>query len=633
MKRRGFTIVELLIVITIMGALLILSVASLRASQISARDSERKSDTETIAVNLENYYANGSDISTTVGQYPSTALTSANVTTLPTGLLSYWNLDEITGTTATDSFGTNNGLVKINATSYYPFDGDANDASTSANNLTVTGAALTTDRFSSSNRAYSYNGTSNRMMTANTIAIDTRTNGYVISAWVYALNNTANNSWEAIVMDDNGSGQNGANFGISIMSTGVGVGAWACGNQGAVVPISIVNGWHHIAAVYTANPTGFTPVKMYVDGAYVGTSVTDRATYCATTVKLGIGNTYVGYSTFFKGSIDEVLVNKTIGLVPTDVDIAKLYSVTNAHDMNKPWVSGKNNSSYDLWGYRTDANDSPCSYIDMGTNFNSAVSGVGTQFSLAFWTYKRSGSGHAGNMQFGWYGGNYKGVWVGVGDEGQLGLTVGQGNTTGVNSNYGFNLSNGTILADQWNHIVVTYDGTNVKLYVNDVIKNTYNIGAFVDNGNGTQPLMVNKGAWDFYGCTIGKYDDIGVWSKGLSTNEVDYLYNSGAGLQYPFTNTVFTINSIKQTLRDIDAKSLTAPNVTNPSLTFIPATNNVQTISGVLPQPTISQYVYQPIQSDGTLCTLESQECRKFNLYYRLESDNTIYMLTSRNQ
>lgn len=76
MKRRGFTIVELLIVITIMGALLILSVANLRGSQISARDSERKTDVETIALHLDNFYVFGSDTSTTLGRYPSTTLTN-----------------------------------------------------------------------------------------------------------------------------------------------------------------------------------------------------------------------------------------------------------------------------------------------------------------------------------------------------------------------------------------------------------------------------------------------------------------------------------------------------------------------------------------------------------------------------
>lgn len=73
MNRRGFTIVELLIVIALMGILLTLSVVNLRSTQISSRDTERKTDIDTIASQLEIYYKVGTDNSTVLGRYPSTA--------------------------------------------------------------------------------------------------------------------------------------------------------------------------------------------------------------------------------------------------------------------------------------------------------------------------------------------------------------------------------------------------------------------------------------------------------------------------------------------------------------------------------------------------------------------------------
>lgn len=60
MLRRGFTIVELLITITIMGILLTLAVVSLTSTQANGRDSERQGDAETIVLNLESYYNNSS---------------------------------------------------------------------------------------------------------------------------------------------------------------------------------------------------------------------------------------------------------------------------------------------------------------------------------------------------------------------------------------------------------------------------------------------------------------------------------------------------------------------------------------------------------------------------------------------
>lgn len=107
--------------------------------------------------------------------------------------------------------------------------------------------------------------------------------------------------------------------------------------------------------------------------------------------------------------------------------------------------------------------------------------------------------------------------------------------------------------------------------------------------------------------------------------------------------------------LPDIDPKSLVAPgvNITPnppgtqtirvPDSSLITATCSstcVQTPAGVTPQPTVDQYVYQPLQSDGNLCINGSQECRKFNIYYRLENPSTdcpdpnnVCMITSKNQ
>lgn len=85
MMRRGFTIVELIITITIMGILLTLAVVNLNSTQVNARDSERKGDAEAIALNLESYYNNDSQDSlgnflNSGGTYPGTNYIS-NVST------------------------------------------------------------------------------------------------------------------------------------------------------------------------------------------------------------------------------------------------------------------------------------------------------------------------------------------------------------------------------------------------------------------------------------------------------------------------------------------------------------------------------------------------------------------------
>lgn len=132
-------------------------------------------------------------------------------------------------------------------------------------------------------------------------------------------------------------------------------------------------------------------------------------------------------------------------------------------------------------------------------------------------------------------------------------------------------------------------------------------------------------GGWQSSGNNAG-----GAGGSGIVI--VRYLSPAGIGT-YPSTAITATSATITKALRDIDTESVSAPGITDPTVTFKPATNNVQTTAGVTPQPTIDQYVYQPLQQDGTLCTAASQQCQKFNLYYRLEADNTIYVATSKNQ
>lgn len=129
--------------------------------------------------------------------------------------------------------------------------------------------------------------------------------------------------------------------------------------------------------------------------------------------------------------------------------------------------------------------------------------------------------------------------------------------------------------------------------------------------------------------------DDMTALSTALES-----FYRSGSSTspagRYPSTFITGNEANLKTTLPDLDVKSATAPNAANASVSLIAAQNTDQTPTGVFPQPSVSEYVYQPLTGGGTmwgLCTSEAVECRKFNLFYRLEGDNTVYMVTSRNQ
>ncbi len=67
-KQAGFTIVELLIVIVVIGILAALVLNTFQGVQARARDTERKTDINAIATQLEAYYAD-------YGHYPSGSTT------------------------------------------------------------------------------------------------------------------------------------------------------------------------------------------------------------------------------------------------------------------------------------------------------------------------------------------------------------------------------------------------------------------------------------------------------------------------------------------------------------------------------------------------------------------------------
>jgi prepilin-type N-terminal cleavage/methylation domain-containing protein len=96
---------------------------------------------------------------------------------------------------------------------------------------------------------------------------------------------------------------------------------------------------------------------------------------------------------------------------------------------------------------------------------------------------------------------------------------------------------------------------------------------------------------------------------------------------EYPPTSALSGIDMIHTYLRDIDDNSITTPDNSNPMTSFIAAADNTSQL------PTINQYIYQPLQSDGTLCSTDAQTCVKFKLYYRREKDNSVQTIKSKNQ
>lgn len=80
------------------------------------------------------------------------------------------------------------------------------------------------------------------------------------------------------------------------------------------------------------------------------------------------------------------------------------------------------------------------------------------------------------------------------------------------------------IVLNQWSHAVVSYDGTNTKLYVNGILKDSRNIPLVSPASQ-----VIRIGIWavshgDYF--FNGTIDEVHVWNRALNSGEIQNLYN-----------------------------------------------------------------------------------------------------------
>ena len=105
--------------------------------------------------------------------------------------------------------------------------------------------------------------------------------------------------------------------------------------------------------------------------------------------------------------------------------------------------------------------------------------------------------------------------WIASSDN-KVRFRLGDGSNTTV--------TNPTALqVDRWYHIVATYDGTNLKIYVDSVLGHTL---AASKNVNVTANLKIGED--DDSNRFMGKIDELAIWDRALTQAEVTEIYNGG---------------------------------------------------------------------------------------------------------
>ncbi len=209
---------------------------------------------------------------------------------------------------------------------FWPFNGNANDVSGNNNNGVVTGASLTTDRFSNSNSAYSFNGV-NQYITVTNNASLSGFNNMSISAWinpaVFGGIQGIVTKWYQVLNCNNNA--NSDTYEAAINSNQV---QFATNNNnltGFTSPPSLpssINSWVHLVYLSDISQGQF----IYINGVLSGSFATSGA-ICSSSNPLYFGTDYHGtlntFHRFFNGKIDDIGIwNRLL----TNCEIQQLYN-------------------------------------------------------------------------------------------------------------------------------------------------------------------------------------------------------------------------------------------------------------------------------------------------------------------
>ena len=107
----------------------------------------------------------------------------------------------------------------------------------------------------------------------------------------------------------------------------------------------------------------------------------------------------------------------------------------------------------------------------------------------------------------------------------------------------------GSLSTDEWHFVAMTYDGATLKLYIDNTLEDTLSYSAG-DLTSGYGILVGNRvGGTEAF---VGMIDEIGLWNRALTADEVADLWNGGAGYK------VFQV-PVGQLALWVDASELTA--------------------------------------------------------------------------
>jgi hypothetical protein len=323
-----------------------------------------------------------------------------------------------------------------------------------------------------------------------------------------------------------------------------------------------VGKWSHVCETVDASSGGAITLNFYINGVSALSQATDvngPNTGGVGTNYMKIGNDDDAAGRFFQGTIDDVVVYNRL------LSASEIVTIYNEHatQVNSSQNSKLTGSLVGLWSF--DGPDITTSFLDKsGNGFNGYLVGTNNatssrktigregqafsfgglntgginlgssstldpnRFTIATWVYTPVASSYIYNYIFSNARdccGTYNGIELLVGYNG-AGVVTG---TIWNSTAFVINSSAAAVPNNTWTHVVFTYDGSNMKLYINGVLNNS--VAQTTDPGTPASfnTYIGSMGAASGVTYTFnGKLDDMRLYNRALSAAEIKQLYRMG---------------------------------------------------------------------------------------------------------